>query len=287
VGGRQLQQKNFVQRLKHLLAAHPSVPPSWLELEVLETSALEDIAQVIHVIESCRDIGVAFSIDDFGTGYSSLTYLRRLPVSLLKIDQSFVRDMLDDPDDLTILQGVIGLAKAFRRKVIAEGVETAEHGSMLLQMGCELAQGYGIARPMPGVDIPAWSKTWQPDPAWTHQLQVSGAESTLLFAGVEHRAWVKAMQRYLEGECEQPRELNQAQCRFAAWLATDGKAQYGGTPALAQLEALHQKIHVLAKQQHALKIQGQQPLAPEKLAELDMLRDSLIELLQTLHEHQP
>jgi EAL domain-containing protein (putative c-di-GMP-specific phosphodiesterase class I) len=85
-----------------------------LQLEVLETSALADMAQVSRVIEACADMGVMFALDDFGTGYSSLTYLKRLRVTLLKIDQSFVRDMLDDPEDLAILQGVIGLAEAFQ-----------------------------------------------------------------------------------------------------------------------------------------------------------------------------
>jgi EAL domain-containing protein (putative c-di-GMP-specific phosphodiesterase class I) len=80
------------------------------------------------VIEDCRQIGVMFALDDFGTGYSSLTYLKRLHVSLLKIDQSFVHDMLDDPDDLAILEGVLGLARAFQRAVITEGVATVEHG---------------------------------------------------------------------------------------------------------------------------------------------------------------
>jgi len=114
-------------------------------------------------------VGVSFALDDFGTGYSSLTYLKHLPVYKLKIDQSFVRDMLDDPDDLAILQGIVGLAEAFGRQVIAEGVETVEHGELLLQLGCELAQGYGIARPMPAADIPAWVATWHPDPAWRNQ----------------------------------------------------------------------------------------------------------------------
>ena len=111
-------------------------------------------------------MGVLFALDDFGTGYSSLTYLRRLQVTQLKIDQSFVRDMLDDPDDLAILQGVISLASAFQREVIAEGVETVAHGTLLLQLGCELAQGYGIARPMPAADVPAWVASWRPDPVW-------------------------------------------------------------------------------------------------------------------------
>jgi EAL domain-containing protein (putative c-di-GMP-specific phosphodiesterase class I) len=166
VGARQLQQGDFVARLCHILARHPRCQSAMLSLEVLETSALEDLARVSQVIEHCRDIGVMFSLDDFGTGYSSLTYLKRLQVSLLKIDQSFVRNMLDDADDLAILQGVIGLAAAFHREVIAEGVETVAHGTRLLQLGCDLAQGYGIARPMPAADMPGWTQTWRPDAAW-------------------------------------------------------------------------------------------------------------------------
>jgi EAL domain-containing protein (putative c-di-GMP-specific phosphodiesterase class I) len=135
-------------------------------MEVLETSALEDLAGVSTVIAQCKHLGVEFALDDFGTGYSSLTYLKRLPVSLLKMDQSFVRDMLVDAEDLAILEGVIGLARAFRRDVIAEGVETVAHGTRLLALGCDLAQGYGIARPMPAAGVPAWVAQWHPDAAW-------------------------------------------------------------------------------------------------------------------------
>jgi diguanylate cyclase (GGDEF)-like protein/PAS domain S-box-containing protein len=175
VGARQLQQSNFVTRLRELLAAHPGIQPFDLSLEVLETSALEDLARIAQVIEDCQAMGVKFALDDFGTGYSSLTYLKRLRVSQLKIDQSFVRDMLDDPDDLAILEGVISLARAFHREVIAEGVETVAHGTFLLQLGCELAQGYGIARPMPAHAMPDWAATWQPDPAWVDVPVISGS----------------------------------------------------------------------------------------------------------------
>ncbi len=166
IGARQLQQGNFVQQLQAILARHPQINPASLELEVLETSALADTAQVSQAIEDCARIGVKFALDDFGTGYSSLTYLKRLHVTLLKIDQSFVSGMLDDPDDMAILQGIISLAAAFGRDVIAEGVETVAHGTALLQLGCELAQGYGIARPMPPEQLPAWVASWQPDAAW-------------------------------------------------------------------------------------------------------------------------
>jgi diguanylate cyclase (GGDEF)-like protein len=177
IGARQLQQSDFVDRLKSILAKHPDLDPASLELEVLETSALKDIAQVSQVIEDCAQIGVTFALDDFGTGYSSLTYLKRLRVAMLKIDQSFVRDMLEDPDDLAILQGIIGLAAAFKRQVIAEGVETVAHGSLLLQLGCELAQGYGIARPMPPDQLPAWAARWQPDAAWGALPWLGGLET--------------------------------------------------------------------------------------------------------------
>ncbi len=166
VSARQLQREDFVQKLRDALAQHPTVPPALLTLEVLETSVLEDLGRIADIITDCARLGVTFALDDFGTGYSSLTYLKHLPVTLIKIDQSFVRDMLADADDLSILQGVISLARAFKRDVIAEGMETPEHGARLLQLGCELAQGYGIARPMPAADMPHWLATWQPDPAW-------------------------------------------------------------------------------------------------------------------------
>jgi EAL domain-containing protein (putative c-di-GMP-specific phosphodiesterase class I) len=157
----QLQQEHFTTRLAGLLAAHPELPPHCLELEILETSALHDISQVSATMNACQELGVRFALDDFGTGYSSLTYLKRLPTYLIKIDQSFVRNMLEDKDDLAIVEGVVGLAKAFRRKVIAEGVETIAHGVALLQLGCELAQGYGIARPMPAGEITEWIFRWE------------------------------------------------------------------------------------------------------------------------------
>ncbi len=167
VGAMQLQQPDFVERLRLLLQAHPRVQPRMLQIEILETSALQDMDQVSRVIAECRKLGIDFALDDFGTGYSSLTYLRRLDVDQIKIDQSFVRDMLDNPDDQTILRGVIGLAQSFRIDAIAEGVETVAHGAMLLRLGCDQAQGYGIARPMDAFAVAGWLRQWKPDPSWS------------------------------------------------------------------------------------------------------------------------
>jgi len=162
----QLLQEGFLEKLMNALAKRPTINPSSLQLEILETSALGDINEVLAIMEKCIQVGVSFSLDDFGTGFSSLTYLKRLPIELLKIDQSFVRDMLEDPDDRAIVMGVIGLASVFNRRVIAEGVESTAHGAQLLSMGCELAQGYGIAKPMPAHHIPIWLAQWSTDTKW-------------------------------------------------------------------------------------------------------------------------
>ena len=167
VGARQLQQSDFGERLGKLLAEFPDVPSNSLELEILETSALADIEPISRVMEECRHMGVHFALDDFGTGYSSLTYLKRLPAEVLKIDRSFVNDMLVNPDDMAIVSGVIGLARAFQREVIAEGVETEAQGDCLLNLGCQCAQGFVIARPMPAKDVQPWLRSWSPAASWT------------------------------------------------------------------------------------------------------------------------
>ncbi|MCP9797801.1 MULTISPECIES: EAL domain-containing protein [unclassified Cyanobium] len=157
MSARELRDPGFAERIRAALALHPELPGSALRLEVLETAALEDLELVAQNIARCRDLGVSFALDDFGTGYSSLTYLRRLPIATIKIDRSFVARMLVDPADRAIVKAVVDLAHAFGRTCVAEGVETAEHLQVLRAMGCELAQGFAIARPMPAEDLPGWS----------------------------------------------------------------------------------------------------------------------------------
>lgn len=161
IGAHQLQQDVFVPTLTRLLGEHPGIQHHFLELEVLESSALENMIKVSAAMDACHRLGVRFAIDDFGTGYSSLTYLRHLPADRLKIDQSFVSGMLNNTDDRAIVEGVIGLVHAFHREVIAEGVESPAHGALLQTLGCEFAQGYGISHPLPAADIPGWIEQWR------------------------------------------------------------------------------------------------------------------------------
>jgi diguanylate cyclase (GGDEF)-like protein/PAS domain S-box-containing protein len=156
IAARHFQRADFVERLKNLLARHERVAPQRLDLEIVESVAIENIQHVSACLQACQALGVQFSLGDFGTGYSSLSYLKRLRTQTIKIDKSFVRDILHDGDDLALTTAVIGLAQAFGRQVIAEGVESIEHGKLLLRLGCEVAQGSFIAQPMPAVDVPGW-----------------------------------------------------------------------------------------------------------------------------------
>ena len=160
ISANHLLQHDFCARLGQTLSSYPDIDASRLELEVLETAAIGDMHYAVEVLHSCMKLGVRFALDDFGTGYSSLTYLRKLPVHILKIDQSFVRDMLTDPDDLGIVRGIIELANIFGRQVVAEGVETVGHGAALHRLGCSRVQGYGIAKPMHADLFPAWCDSW-------------------------------------------------------------------------------------------------------------------------------
>ena len=280
ISARQLKQDNFMTRLCETLAAHPNIMPSYLELEVLETSALDDITKASRLIDDCRKIGVSFALDDFGTGYSSLTYLKRLPVALLKIDQSFVRDMLDDSDDLAIIEGIVGLAHTFHREVIAEGVETVEHGTMLLKLGCDIAQGYGIAHPMPADQLPKWSITWRPDSAWVDQPLMSHDDLLLLFASVEQRSWIASIEAFLKGERDAPLPLAPYQSRLSLLINAESLKNQSARPIFEAVDSLHRQIQTLSTELCELQTLGRNSDALARLSELHDLGDALIEKLK-------
>jgi EAL domain-containing protein (putative c-di-GMP-specific phosphodiesterase class I) len=280
VGARQLQEPDFVDRLAYLLAAHPRVKPSNLELEIVETSAVLDMAHVSEMLEGCHEMGVLISLDDFGTGYSSLSYLKHMPADVLKIDRSFVRDILDDPEDLTILEGVLGLVAAYRRRFIAEGVETAEHGLMLLRLGCEMAQGFGIARPMPAANIPEWAAAWHPDPRWIDVLPASQDERQFLYAAVEHRCWIAEIEAFLKNERHVPPRLGIEHCNFGARTAAKSLGATRESPEFQRLDDLHRQIHALAVDIVKFRDRNQTPEPWARLDELHHLNAALLNQLE-------
>ena len=129
------------------------ISPSCLELEITETAAVENLSFTQNTLSKLMDIGVSISIDDFGTGYSSLSYLKHFPVNFLKIDRSFVADMLSDKNTYSIIRAIIDIAHALQLKVIAEGVENQAQLDMLMNLGCDEIQGYHISRPLNVEDI--------------------------------------------------------------------------------------------------------------------------------------
>ena len=286
IGARQLQERDFVERLQVILALHPDVDTSSLELEIQETGTLEEMKRTAKMIKACRELGITFVLDDFGTGNSSLTYLQQLPVVQIKINQDLGLEMIDNQDDLAVLTGIIGLADALHIDVLAEGIETVAHGELLMQLGCELAQGYAIARPMPAEEVPEWLAAWHPDAAWRDLLPVNRSDLPLLFAGVEHRASIARVEAFLSGGQGAPAPQDLHQCRFGMWLDTEGKRRYEGQPAFRAIEQLHVQIHAYVDKLLELYALGQKKEALAGVDELHLLRDGLLEQLKILSQEQ-
>ncbi len=156
------QREDFVETLKNLLSRFPNSAPQMLDIEIVESVMLENIPLVVKNINECKKLGITFSLDDFGTGYSSLSYLKQLETNSIKIDQSFIRGILDDKNSLLLTIAIIGLAKSFNREIIAEGVETVEQAKLLMRLGCDSAQGYGFAKPMPVEAVIDWANEFFP-----------------------------------------------------------------------------------------------------------------------------
>ena len=256
----QLQHPDLVKDLAALIERYPRVAPSSIELEIVETAALRNLGEIAARLKECQALGFRFAVDDFGTGYSSLSYLKSLPVDTLKIDQVFVRDMLDDPEDLAIVEGVIAMAGAFRRSVIAEGMETAAHGRMLLSLGCELAQGYGIARPMPAEALPDWIAAWRSPEEWhaPNIVRWNREDLPLLTIEVTHKHWLRDLEHFLSSP--QPRALPKAEgrlrCDLDHWLKGEGLRRYGHNASFHALAETHNTVHQIAAELIACKLEG-------------------------------
>jgi len=158
VSSRQFRHASFVDDVARVLAI-TGAPAHLLKLELTESLLVEDMETTIATMAALRSYGVGFSLDDFGTGYSSLSYLKRMPLDQLKIDQSFVRDLLTDPNDAAIVDTIIGLSRSLGLEVIAEGVETPEQRELLARAGCLLYQGYLYSRPLSTDVLEAFLRT--------------------------------------------------------------------------------------------------------------------------------
>jgi hypothetical protein len=253
ISSNHILSKNFLDKLEWTLEQYPEVEANLLELEVLESSVLGDLNLISHLIEVCQDaFDVNAAIDDFGTGYSSLAHLRTLQAKTIKIDQSFVRDLLDDPSDYAIVDGVIGLAESFNRKVIAEGVETTEHGLMLLAMGCDEAQGYGIAKPMPVNQFLDWLKHYTPNDEWQHYVQsiVSNKQRKRKQFELTSMHWKNLFFgkiNRLQDEVTHWPIMNPKDCHCGNWIKRARQEKLFSTESLDKIEKAHLEVHRVAQ----------------------------------------
>lgn len=286
IAAKQLEQPDFVDSLNILMTEFSDVPASRLELEILETAAMYDIGHVSQIMAECLKLGVNFALDDFGTGYSSLTYLKSLPAKEIKIDQSFVRGLLNNHEDIDIIHGILDLAKAFDRTPVAEGVETIQHGILLLDLGCELAQGYGIAHPMPAEDVPDWLSNFQVAPEWleTKSSAPSNQEYSLLLMAAEQHRLVSRVLYAIENQMLSllPKQVtNPHACEFGRWLADEGKMIYGQLPEFGHLTTKYHELQALYNQvAEWLKYDDHQALCTIA----NQLKEKRTQLLESLHQ---
>jgi EAL domain-containing protein (putative c-di-GMP-specific phosphodiesterase class I) len=151
----QLRNRNLVQVIRQILE-YRNIDKSLINLELTESVLLEDLTIAQPLMEDLSRFGVGIHIDDFGTGYSSLSYLATLPAQVLKIDQSFVAQLSDSAANHRVIEAIIALAKAMKLGVVAEGIETDQQYAIVRRLGCDLMQGYFIARPMPADQLLTW-----------------------------------------------------------------------------------------------------------------------------------
>jgi diguanylate cyclase (GGDEF)-like protein/PAS domain S-box-containing protein len=284
ITARLMHQPNLDVWLQEEFDKYPNVPHSWLELEILETAALEDIAIVSKAIESCGRIGVSFALDDFGTGYSSLTYLKRLPTTALKIDRTFIANMLDDMEDLAIVEGVLGLAAAFNLKVVAEGVESASQGNMLVQYGCDVAQGFGLALPMQAAKLEEWLSTFQLGYEWSlSTMPLQREDLPLLSAELAHRRWIDQVLAAEENSAAAAHiNLDIHGCGFGRWYDRRGREKYGFLDEYVSIHPIHIAMHETALQLLAAAAMGESAKMREHRRRLLELQDMLIAKLDDL-----
>ncbi|WP_205743390.1 EAL domain-containing protein [Geobacter sp. FeAm09] len=159
ISARQFKQQDLVERIGAILA-ETGFDPALLELELTESYLMNNVDEAVAKLHALKGMGLGLSLDDFGTGYSSLGYLKRFPIDVVKIDKSFVDDILVNPDDATIVRTIILMAHNLNMTVVAEGVETGEQLSFLAEHNCEMIQGYYFGRPLPAADFAAMVRAW-------------------------------------------------------------------------------------------------------------------------------
>lgn len=288
VSSHYLQSQSFVAELGATLAKYSDLDPGNIQLEILETSALGDLNTISSIIKTCVDtLGVTIALDDFGTGYSSLTHLRHLPVHTIKIDQTFVKDVLVDPNDYSIVDGVIALASSFNRNVIAEGIETPEQGLMLLIMGCDEAQGYEISPPISSSEVVNWLKNYIPNQQWIDCCNkvYSPREKKLVLFRLALSRWQTLFEHHLQfppGNTQYWPIMNNKECLCGYWIKRmrQEQEQLFEERWLERLEQSYDYIHSISNDLYDKYQKGKFGAAKDGLIDIRRAFDKMNDVLQ-------
>ena len=219
-------------------------------IEIPESVALENVAAAGRYVAQCHELGLRVTLDDFGSGFCSLAHLKRLAPDELKIDRSMIHDSLEDPDTLAIIEGILGMSRAFKARTVTKGVENIDQVFILLEMGCDLMQGNGLSRPLAAEAFEAWLADFHPDPCW--QLAAtprpSRSDFYLLLAEANYRFWVDSLlARARNASNLSESELEARAARFEQWVSGMGASRYGQESFFARVRPLLDKSRHLGE----------------------------------------
>lgn len=283
VGAQHLLSPEFIEDLREILSRH-RLPAHLLEIEVTETTAIADLSAASEALAACRRLGITVALDDFGTGNAPLSYLQALPVDSLKIDRGFVQGILRNHKDAAIIAGVITSARLLGLDVIAEGVETEEHGCLLLKLGCRPAQGYAIAKAMPGDAIPAWIGAYDGNASWISwgDRPWKPEDYGVLMIALSHAERAREVQaRLADPDASFPEHLlepgSERHCVLGRWLEGESGSRFRDNPHFQAIKASHDRLHETARFAGRLKAGQDFPMdvMEEKIREIRSLSGAI------------
>ncbi len=283
ISTRHLLDDAFLSDLQEALARYPDMPHKALEVEVTESAPMLDFRRARETLLACNQLGVRVALDDFGTGSASLTYLQKLPAQTIKVDQSFVRDIINDPRDFAIVAGVVTTARMLGLEVIAEGVETIEHARLLTTLECHSLQGYAIAKPMPASAFGGWLNDYK-------SLVKEGNHTSLPFHDfwedvtsggffTAHNLRIRQFLAALGGKAEFPACVfepgAESHCHLGVWL--QHYKQKVQIPA--SIHTHHHRLHALARTAKAQFDAGNMDAARQTGVQLAQENEALMQAL--------
>ena len=288
VSPRYLNDDSFIADLDDALGRHPDILPGRIEFEITETAPIPSLESAEERLQKCIIRGIRVAIDDFGAGSASMSYLQRLPTHTVKIDQKFVARMIDFPQDMAIIAGIITAGRLLGIDVIAEGVETIDQESLLSTMGVSHIQGFLHAKPMPGIEVEKWIR----DRGHAGKQRMRPASINLvdtIVAGHVHRTdlFISAFKDRgsLPDHLLDVTEVDN--CHLGRWLRSDGARHFSCQPIFDDVIVLHEALHRLAREAKLCMVGGRTGKAKALIRVFEETNAAMISRIEGLSASRP